>query len=312
MTASRMPGDVVTIDCRYLFDGFAAAYLIVEGGRAAFVDNNTNRALPLLLEALESRGLDPGSVDFIIVTHVHLDHAGCTGMLSRACPNATVIAHPRAARHLVDPARLIRGAAAVYGAEKFEALYATVEPVEGSRMRAVQDGESVAFGSRTLTFLHTLGHAKHHMVVHDSGASTVFTGDAFGLAYPIVQTGSAPFIFPSSSPPDFDPAEARRSVQRIVETGASSVRPTHFGPFHAVEQGAAMMMEYLDLFEGMQEQAAGRGLEQGERRQFLQESMTAFFRHELEKRGLGLTPSIARFLETDLSLNAQGLGAAAR
>jgi glyoxylase-like metal-dependent hydrolase (beta-lactamase superfamily II) len=307
MTDGGAPGDIVTIDCGYLFEKFAAAYLVVEGDRAAFVDNNTNRALPLLLEALERRGLGPGSVAYIIVTHVHLDHAGCTGRLSRACPEATVLAHPRAARHLVDPARLIRGATAVYGPERFQELYGTIEPVDKNRVRPVQDGERVAFGSRTLTFLHTLGHARHHMVVHDSGAATVFTGDAFGLAYPLLQAGSAPFVFPSSSPPDFHPGEARSSVRRIVETGATSVHPTHFGPFHAVQQGAAMMIEYLDRFESMMVEAAGRGLEEKERQRFLHESMRAFFRQELEKRGLALTPAVAGLLETDISLNARGL-----
>ncbi len=306
MKTAKPAGDVITIDCRYLFEGFAAAYLIVEDGRAAFVDNNTNRALPLLLDALGRCGLKPENVAYIIVTHVHLDHAGCTGRLSRACPDAVVLAHPRAARHLVDPKALVRGVTAVYGPEKFEALYGTIEPVDGSRVRAMGDGERVTLGSRTLTFLHTLGHARHHMVIHDSGAHTVFTGDSFGLAYPLVQTGSAPFIFPSASPPEFDPLEARRSVRRIVETGATSVRPTHFGPFHEVARGAEMMIAYLDLMEGMLEQAAGLGSEQ-ERERFFHESTEAFFRRELEKRGVGLTPAVAELLETDTNLNARGL-----
>ncbi|MBY0370332.1 MBL fold metallo-hydrolase, partial [bacterium] len=114
-----------TIDCGYCFDDFAASFLLVEGNRAAFVETNTAHAVPRFLEALRKRGLGPEAVDYIVVTHVHLDHAGGTAALAAACPQARVLAHPRAARHLKDPSKLVASAKAVYGEERFSELYGT-------------------------------------------------------------------------------------------------------------------------------------------------------------------------------------------
>lgn len=304
------PGTVTTVDTGYSAPRFAAAYLVVEGDRAAFIDNGTIHALPRLLDALAGKGLGPDRVDWIIVTHVHLDHAGCTWKLSRACPGAVVLAHPRAARHLVDPARLVRGVTEVYGREAFDRLYGSIEAVDPSRVRALADGESVVWGERTLTFVHTLGHARHHMVVRDSGSDGIFTGDAFGLAYPIVQGGSEPFIFPSSSPPEFDPGEARRSVRRIAAAGARTIFPTHFGPFPPIEAGAAMMVRSLDAFEAMTVEAAGSDRRGPALLASLRSTMKTFFDDELSRRGLRLTPDIEAFLKIDIDLNAAGLAVA--
>ena len=179
---------IVTIDTHYLGRSeFAAAYLIVDGDRAAFIDNNTNAAVPRLLAALDDHGLTPAQVAYIIITHVHLDHAGGTSALAAACPDATVIAHPRAAPHVIAPERLVESASAVYGATEFKRLYGTIEPVPADRVRSMEDEEVLAFGARELTFLHTRGHANHHFCVADSATGVIFTGDAFGLAYPALQ-----------------------------------------------------------------------------------------------------------------------------
>src|SRR3954471_23425092 len=113
--------EIHTIDCDYIYPRFAAAYLRVAGDEAAFVETNTSHAAPKLLAALASRGMRPEQVRWVIVTHVHLDHAGGAGAIMRACPNATLLAHPRAARHIVDPSKLVASATKVYGAERFQA-----------------------------------------------------------------------------------------------------------------------------------------------------------------------------------------------
>ncbi|MCZ7684882.1 MAG: MBL fold metallo-hydrolase [Sandaracinaceae bacterium] len=161
---------VVTIDCEYMdHPGFAAAYLVLESDRAAFVETNTNRAVPRLLEALRAHGRDVGDVELVVITHVHLDHAGGASSLMEACPHATLLAHPRAARHVIDPSKLIASAREVYGAEAFEAMYGEIRPVPAERVRVMEDGDAVTLGGRTLTFLHTRGHADHHACIVDSG-----------------------------------------------------------------------------------------------------------------------------------------------
>jgi glyoxylase-like metal-dependent hydrolase (beta-lactamase superfamily II) len=187
-----------TVDCDYLGAEFACAYLRVSGGEAAVIETNTSHAAPKILAALDAAGVARESVRYVVITHIHLDHAGGAHALMRALPHATLLAHPRAARHAIDPSRIVAGATAVYGAARFAELYGEVLPIDAARVRAMDDDSEVPFGAGALRFLHTRGHANHHMVVHDPQRDTVFTGDAFGLVYPALQRAER-FIFPSTS-----------------------------------------------------------------------------------------------------------------
>src|SRR4051812_12512714 len=178
----------ITIDCDVL-PRFTAAYLRVDGAECAFIETHTAHALPRLLAALASAGRAPGDVRWIVVTHAHLDHAAGAGTLLARCPNATLLAHPRAARHLVDPARLVASATSVYGAARFAELYGRIDPIPEARVRALDDGATFELGTSTLRVHHTAGHAKHHLVVDDPALRTVYTGDTFGLVYPALQRG---------------------------------------------------------------------------------------------------------------------------
>ena len=241
-----MAADVVTIDCEYVLPRFAAAYLLTSGRQAAFIDNNTTHSVPLLMRALGETGLTPRDVQWIIITHVHLDHAGGTSRLAELCPNAQVLAHPRAAPHVIDPSKLVLSARKVYGEEIFEKLYGEIKPVPAGRVRALADEETVQLGSRGLKILHTRGHANHHFCVLSDDA--IFTGDAFGLRYPALQ-GQGLFVLPSTSPTDFDPVEARKSVDRIVASGARMAYPTHFGGYRQLKEAALQLKEHLDFSE---------------------------------------------------------------
>ncbi|MEK7793515.1 MAG: MBL fold metallo-hydrolase, partial [Candidatus Hydrogenedentota bacterium] len=179
---------ITTIDGNYTCPQRAAAYLLVDGDEAAFVDNVKRFAVPDLLAALSQRGLSSEQVRYIIVTHVHLAHSGGTAELLKHCPNATVIAHPRAGRHLIDPSKLIAAARPIYGDELFEREFGVIEPVPAERVRIVEEGDTLDFGARTLEFLHTPGHAKHHLSVIDPGTESALTGDAYGLAQLRLQT----------------------------------------------------------------------------------------------------------------------------
>ena len=140
-----------------------AVHLIVERGRAAFVDCGTSYTAPHLLAALQSLGIAPDQVDYVFLTHAHLDHAGGAGQLLRALPNARAVLHPRAAPHLMAPEILIEGSIAVYGEETYRRLYGEVLPVPQERVVITEDGMRLALAGRNFEFLHTPGHALHHL-----------------------------------------------------------------------------------------------------------------------------------------------------
>lgn len=301
-----------TIDTNYLGRPlFAAAYLIVEGNRAAFVDNNTNAAVPTLLAALEDKGLTPEQVEYLILTHVHLDHAGGTSKLAQACPNATVLAHPRAAPHVIDPSKLVASASAVYGEDEFKRIYGTIDPVASERVRTMDDEQTLRFGSRELRFLHTRGHANHHFCIADSASGAIFTGDAFGLVYPALQREGT-FAFPSTSPTDFEPDLAREAVRRLVDERPTCLYPTHFGAVTDIETAAGQLLRHLDFAERLRDDAEASDLADDELKAWCRSRLRDYFAGLLDGLGsLGTNPATWALLELDIDLNAQGIAFAA-
>lgn len=304
-------GTVRTIDCLYGGPEVAAAYLVVEGVRAAFVDNNTNRALPLLLAALDEAGVSRNAVDYLIVTHIHLDHAGGTAALLEQCPNAVVLCHPRAARHLANPKRLVAGATQVYGREVFEELYGEIRPIDEGRIRSMDDGEALGMGGRVFRFLHTPGHASHHCCIHDSRSNGVFAGDAFGLHYPSLQRGGRPCIMCSSTPTEFDAEAARRSVRRIVETGASRVYVGHFGEVTDVSAAADVLLTSIDDMENAMREAVECGADGEGLEAFCRARVEAAVWRRFSECGVTVRPEERARLDADIWINARGLAYAA-
>lgn len=304
--------DIEVIDTGYLGrDRFAAAYLLIEGDRAAFIDNNTNAAIPRLMAALDSRGLSPGQVEYLIITHVHLDHAGGTSRLAKACPEATILAHPRAAPHIIDPTKLVASASAVYGADEFKRLYGTIEPVPEGRVRVMADEETLAFGQRELRFLHTRGHANHHVCIVDSGTGAIFTGDAFGLVYPDLQREGT-FAFPSTSPTDFEPELARESIHRLLDEQPACVYPTHFGAVTDIETAAGQLLRHLEFAEALRDEARDGDLPDDALEAWCEPRLRDYFRGLLDTRGtLGRDSSTWELIGLDIKLNAQGIAFAA-
>lgn len=293
---------LTTIDCEYITPGLAAAYLRVQGDEAAFIENNTTHAVPRLLAALAAQRLDPAQVRYVIVTHVHLDHAGGSSALMRACPNATLLAHPRAARHLIDPSKLVASARVVYGAERFDELYGAIEPIDAARVRSLDDGAEVALGDATLRFWHTRGHANHHFVVHDEARDTVYTGDAFGLVYPSLQRAGR-FAFPSTSPTDFDAEAALASLDRILALGSRSACLTHFGEVDDLQAIAEQLRAWLRLSGALVSEAVGRSDAETYIRARLEEALL----RAAADIGLVLDATDRALIAFDLALNAQGL-----
>ncbi len=222
--ATRIGDGVLQIDT--LLGGWervTAAYL-VEGPEPVLVETGSRSSLPSLLAELEALGLGPSDLAGVIVTHIHLDHAGGVGDVARSFPGATVYVHPAGARHLADPTRLVDSAARVYG-DLLDGLYGRLEPTPAERVRALDDGEAVRVGpDRVLTTVHAPGHAKHHVGVHDAGSGILFTGDAAGVCLP--DAGS---LRPATPPPDFDPVQALASLERFKERSPSALAFAHYG-----------------------------------------------------------------------------------
>lgn len=292
------------VDTAFQRDHFDAAYLIVENGRGAFVDCGTNHSVPLLLAVLESAGLSPSDVDWVMPTHAHLDHAGGAGLLMQQLPNACLVAHPRAAPHLVDPARLIAGATAVYGEEEMQRSYGQIQPVPAERVVVAEDGYVVDLAGRALLCLDTPGHARHHYCVWDERSRSWFTGDTFGLSYRELDSAQGAFILPTSSPVQFEPELLKSSIERMLEYAPQRVCLTHYGAVGNVEKLAEDLFEQIDAMVAIARSCDGVP----DRHRCLVAALTALYLERANAHGCPLDDAgVQRVLALDIELNAQGL-----
>jgi glyoxylase-like metal-dependent hydrolase (beta-lactamase superfamily II) len=283
---------------------FDAAYLIVERGRAAFVDTGTNDSVPRLLAALAAVGLGVGDVDYVIATHVHLDHAGGVGLLMQALPAARLVVHPRGARHMRDPAHLIRSATGVYGADEIDRSYGTLVPVAPERIVTTKDGMTIELAGRPFLFLHTPGHALHHHCIWDAASRGFFSGDTFGLSYREFDTAAGPWIMPTTTPVQFQPEALRRSVERMLAFDPEWLYVTHYGRIGDVPRLGALLLAQLDEMV-----AVARATPPGpDRHGALMRGLETVHRKSLRAHGVTLGDACIReLLALDLELNAQGI-----
>ncbi len=292
------------IDTGYVRPLFDAAWLVVENGRAAFVDTGTNHSVPRLLAALDAAGLGPDAVDWVIPTHVHLDHAGGAGALMRALPHARLAVHPRGARHLIDPSALSAGARAVYGDAEFERSYGEIVPVDAARVLETHDGLVLELGGRPLRFLDTPGHAKHHHCIWDEASRGCFTGDTFGLSYRDFDTARGPWILPTTTPVQFEPEALRRSVQRLLALQPERMYLTHYGAVGDVARLGAEFLLQLDAMVAIGERhraAPGRDAA-------IREDLARLAIERLRVHGCAFDDArIRELLALDVELNAQGM-----
>lgn len=295
---------ITAIDCDYVRPQLAASHLIVADGRAAFVDTGTTHSVPRLLAGLGEVEIAPEQVDFLLLTHVHLDHAGGAGALLEHLPNAMCIVHPRGARHLVDPTRLIAGSIAVYGPQVFGQLYGEIVPIPAERVRTVEDGERLTFGSREFEFLHTAGHALHHYCIVDLAAQVIFSGDAFGVSYRDFDTAAGEFVFPTTTPVQFDPQPAHEAIDRLMSRAPRAIYLTHFSRVTHLDRLAADLHACLDAFIDL----GRRYADDPDRTARLESEMFRYLCYRLDLHGD--THDLAtrhELLDMDVKLNVQGI-----
>ncbi len=296
------------IDTGYQRPMFDAAYLVVEQGRAAFIDTGTSLAVPRLLEALDAAGVAREAVDWVIPTHVHLDHAGGAGALMTALPAAKLLVHPRGARHLINPTVLLDSARAVYGDEEVLRAYGTVVPVEASRVVSSADGMVIELADRPLTLLDTPGHARHHHCVWDERSQGFFTGDTFGLSYREFDTPQGVWLLPTTTPTQFDPEALRASIERMLARQPQRMYLTHYGCIGNVAALGRELLEQLDAVVELGERTRQQALVPTERHAALTAGLATLYLQQLQRLGSTLPrEQVIGLLAMDIELNAQGM-----
>jgi glyoxylase-like metal-dependent hydrolase (beta-lactamase superfamily II) len=296
---------ISAIDSGYQRPTLDAIHLIVEGGRAAIVDAGVNSSVPRVLEALRAKGIAPAQVDYVVLTHIHLDHAGGAGLLLSQLPNTMLTVHPRGARHIIDPATLIASTRAVYGADAMARTYGQIVPVPRSRVIETPHGSSIKLNGREFAFYDTPGHARHHVCALDAKSGHVFAGDTFGLSYRELDCDGRQFIFPTSSPTQFDPAAAHRSLELISALRPAAIYVTHYSQVRDITRLADDMHRLIDAHEQLAraERAAGAA-----RHARLKAGVADIVLGEARRYGWRLArDAVLEIFSGDIELNAQGL-----
>jgi glyoxylase-like metal-dependent hydrolase (beta-lactamase superfamily II) len=300
---TRFADGITAVDTEYVRPQMDASHVVVAGPRAAIVDTGPNTAVPLILGALEELGIERDAVEYLFLTHVHLDHAGGAGALMRELPRATAVVHPRGAPHMIDPSKLIAGTRAVYGDELYSRLYGEILPIARERIVIAQDGQRFDLGDRTFECVHTPGHALHHQAIVDHGAASIFTGDTFGISYREFDTAQGPWIMPTTTPTQFDPGQLKASIVRLMQFRPRRLYLTHYSEVGQCARLANDMYEAIDDYVRIA-RASGVDLER------MRFSLRDWAHAGLRDHGCKMDiDAIDAILGKDYELNAAGLAA---
>jgi len=298
---------IYAVDTGFQRPRFDAAYLMVEDGRAAFIDTGTNHAVPRLLAALDALGLSTDAVDWVIPTHVHLDHAGGVGLLMEAVPRARALVHPRGLRHMVDPKALWLSALTVYGEEEMQRSYGKLVPVPAERAEASHDDQVIHLAGRPLRLVDSPGHARHHHAIWDERSRSWFTGDTFGLSYRAFDVDGRAWILPTSTPVQFEPEALKSTVSRLLAAEPLAMQVTHYGRIGGsvdeVRRLAAEMVEQVDEMVALADSVRSAP----DRHEQLKAALLDGYLARLRAHGHPAGAEAAEWLALDAELNAQGL-----
>ncbi|SHG54575.1 MBL fold metallo-hydrolase [Ornithinibacillus halophilus] len=260
--------DPIQLDTRiHLIDGYdmgipeRTGTYVIDEEELTIIETGPSPSIKHIKRGLESLGFTLDQLKYIIVTHIHLDHAGGAGYLLQQCPNATVIVHPRGKRHLVDPKKLAAGARAIYG-DNFQDFFDPIIPIPEERLVTKDEGDTLQIGPNcTLEFLDTPGHAKHHFSIYDPVSNGMFTGDTVGVRYPQLHRAGVELFLPTTSPNHFDPEAMKESINRILDKSPDRIYFGHFGMTEKTTAALMQVFEWIDVFveEGEQVIAEGKG-----------------------------------------------------
>ncbi|QRG65854.1 MBL fold metallo-hydrolase [Brevibacillus choshinensis] len=276
---------------------------VIQERELTLVETGPSVSVPYIREGLAKLGYTTEQVKYIIVTHIHLDHAGGAGLFLRDCPNAAIVVHPKGARHLVDPSRLIDGARAVYG-EQFDSLFEPIVPVPQNRLITKADGETLRIGPDcVLEFMDSPGHAKHHFSIYDPVSNGMFTGDTVGVHYPQLRRDGIDLFLPSTSPNQFDPDEMLGSIERYRARDLSRIYFGHFGATEKVADVYSQITEWLPVFVREGKEVLAKGLSHDD----LAERLLNRVKASLQLRNVPEDHEVYEVISLDLSVCSMGI-----
>ncbi len=294
---------IYCVDSGYEHSNYAAIYILREGDEVAVIETATQHCIPRLLRVLTELEISCQQIKYVIATHIHLDHAGGVGAMMEIFNRARLIAHPRGAKHMIDPAKLIKGSMEVYGEEAFRALYGDIKAVEESRIDIAEDGDKYAVGGRDLIFIDTPGHARHHFCIYDAKSKGIFSGDTFGISYPVLHNLKHGLI-PSSSPTHFDPEAMLSSLDKLLAYQPEYIYLTHYGE---VDQPAAKANDLKQWLYDIQDLCQKINPVDEVSRLELEDALRQMTVDKLAGQASCRETEILSLLRTDIKLNAQGL-----
>ena len=231
---------IETIDLGFMgTEEIIASFLLVGEGSAAIVETGPTTCLDNLMRGLAGHGVAPEDVAQVLLTHVHLDHAGASGNLVDLLPNATFYVHEVGRPHMVDPSKLVKSATRIYG-ERMEELWGEIRPAPEDRLVSLSGGEEIEAAGGIITAHYTPGHAYHHLAFHEPGSGALFAGDVAGIRLP-----GQSYVRPPTPPPEVDIEAWKRSIGEIRGIAPASICPTHFGRFEDVDRHLSELEQRL-------------------------------------------------------------------
>jgi len=296
---------ITCIDTEHMRKDFVAAYLIEDEGRAAFVDTGCYLSVPTLLATLEAKNIQRENVDYILLTHIHLDHAGGAGELIKHLPNTKVYVHEYGANHLIDPSKLRAGVIGVYGELFFKQFLGDLIPTPKEKVVIAKDGDTITLGNRTLKFIDTPGHARHHVCIWDEKSQGLFSGDTLGVSYREFDTNQGELVFPPTTPVQFDPEVWKDTIKNLMSLKPKYAYLTHFNRIEFTQQSADMLIEHIDGFV----EIAKNLKDQTNRHKAIKERLLAYLLEISTKHGVTLDEAQqVKLFKGDLEICVQGLG----
>jgi glyoxylase-like metal-dependent hydrolase (beta-lactamase superfamily II) len=300
----ELPGNITCIDTGYIRPQLAACYLVEEDGVAGIIETGTGNSLATILAVLKLKNIPVENVHYVMPTHVHLDHAGGAGHLMQQLPNAQLVIHPRGARHMIDPGKLWQSALAVYGEQAMQRMYGELIPVDESRIIIAEDNMLLDMNGRSLLFIDTPGHARHHYSIYDERSKGFFTGDTFGMAYQELSSNGLDYIMPPATPVQFDPQAWYKTLQRYLSYEPERMYLTHYGMVENVKVLATDLQrrieEYVTIAESCQDSS--------NRSEIMKAKIADATFAELRDLNCPLPiPACKGLLQMDIELNVQGL-----